>query len=833
MRTTWMATLLVAFFFIGSATAGTPDLTFRNPPSSRMLIPEPIASRACLDATSSLWLNPAGIGLDGASGMILLWPASSSENVLFDGRQFGAAFNLKHLAFGWESFHDTTKTQRRYSWGFSAPLRDGFSLGAAYHWSTGLDRGNTWDLGFIARPTQWFSLSAQVTDLGRPRLDGVALDPTWHLGMALRPFGPRLTLSMDATLWHDSRTNYGDDPDVSFLANWEVLKGLHVHGGYAVDSKLMFAGVSVTSGVLELGSYTASGDNGSSRDAGDVWVRSSTKRVPSFLDALLPKQIVHIRLEGPLGEEPDPVSFFFPHRRSLLELLDRLEQIRFDDGVAGVILEFDNFSAGRSDLEELRIEILALREAGIKVATYAQEYRMGTTYLASAADRAWLYPAGVVIIPGISFENLYARDLLDTLRLRPEYYTVGEYKSAAEPLVRNSMSDEAREELEAVADAWHRDWVEAVSSGRSVPVTTASAWIDSALMTGPEAVSNGLLDGLLYPDEVEKTASSQLAAGISTVFVREKMYTFVPQTDSEWAAMNDPKIAVVYAEGRIDLGKSRWDYLLNERTLGSETLVEAIRQARSNRSVKAIVLRVDSPGGWSVAADAIAREVQRTVDRSIPDVRHIPLIVSMSDLAASGGYYISAQATSIVATRTTITGSIGVVYGRVNISGLLDTLGVHLDGVHHGRNAAMSGLAPWNDEQVRLLRKAMDKTYDDFIETVARGRGLSKQEVDALGRGRIWTGEDAIKHGLVDAQGGILDAIRIARDAAEIPDSRSVGLVIYPRTSSINFRSTFSRYSGTLLPEPLRTAVRLGVQNDNSGKILMLAPLERMDVTTR
>jgi len=431
MRTMVTAALVAAFFYAASASAETPNLTFRNSPSSRMLIPEPIASRANPDASSSLWLNPAGIGLDGTSGAILLWPASNSESVFFDGHQYGAGINLDNLAFGWETFSDTSGTQRRYSWGLGIPLGDGLSVGSAYHWSSGLNRENAWDLGIIARPTRWLSLGAQITDLGRPRLDGVALDPTWHLAAALRPFGPRLTLSVDGTLWHDLRNSYGDNSDATFLANWEALKGLHVHGGYATDSKLLFAGVSITSGLLEMGAYSATENASSSRDAGAVWLRTSTKRIPSLLDAVYPKQIVHIRLNGALDEEPDPVAFFLPHRRSLLELLERLEQIRHDGGVAGVIFDFDNFSAGRSDLEELREEILNLREAGIKVATYAREYHMGTAYLASAADRAWLYPAGVVVIPGVSFENLYARDLLDTLRLRPEFYTVGEYKSSA------------------------------------------------------------------------------------------------------------------------------------------------------------------------------------------------------------------------------------------------------------------------------------------------------------------------------------------------------------------------------------------------------------------
>lgn len=543
---------------------------------------------------------------------------------------------------------------------------------------------------------------------------------------------------------------------------------------------------------------------------------------------MLPKRVVQIKLHGRLVETPGWHGFFARKERSLYSLLSELKEMQKDLSVSTLLLDIDGFRAGRGDLEELREALLDLREGGISVAVYAHNYGMGSMFLASGADRVYLYPAGMVAIPGHYLKSLYGRDLLDKLNLQPEFFTVGEFKSAAEPLTNNEMSEQAREQLLEIASTWRDSWIEAVSSGRGVAPETAAAWIDSALMSGKEALEAGIVDALLFGDELKETIKNDFGLG-NAMFLTEHVYGMSPMADETWEDMSSPRIAVIFAEGTIEMGKSDRNGFSGSRTIGSETLAKMIRDARENRRVAAIVLRVDSPGGLALASDVIAHEVERTVDTSLEEVRHIPVIVSMSDVAASGGYYISALADKIVANRSTLTGSIGVVFGRLNVATMLDSIGVHIDGVSLGKNAALAGLEPWDENSVRLIRKEMDQTYDDFITIVAQGRRLSKQEVDNIGRGRVWSGEEAIKIGLVDQQGGLFDAIQLARREADV-EAENPEVVVYPDPSGrfLSFRS--ADFIATKLPEPLKTLMRVHERSKLlEGRVMMISPLDHED----
>lgn len=805
-----------------AALAQGVDIRLTNRPQSRAIIPMPFGSRANPDATSALWLNPAAVGVDGSSGAMLLWP--NDENG-FESGLGGLGINLGGAGFGWERVETPSGTAHRYTLASSTQLGAGVHVGAAYHWSSGLDRQNAWDFGVLVRPTTWLSLGMQATDLGGAVIDGVQYDPTYHYALALRPLGPRLTLSLDGTL--DEQVSRSGDPAV--MADWEVLPGILLRGGYGTESETVFAGLSLRFGGSEVGGLLgqrSAATSGMAKTGGASWVRFSNHRAVSVFDPILPKRVVQIRLSGGLVETPSRFGFF-RNQRSLVGLLGRIEELRNDPSVSTLLLDVDGFRAGRGDLEELHEALLSLREAGVSVAVYAHNYGMGTMYLASAADRVYLYPAGLVAIPGFYLKNFYGRDLLDKLNLQPEFYTVGEYKSAAEPLMNREMSDEAREQLLEIASTWRDSWVETVAAGRSVPIETASAWIDSALMSGDEALEAGVVDALVYVNEIKEQIKKDFALS-SPIFLPERLYTMSPMAYRDWEDMTSPQIAIVFAEGTIELGESHQSPFSDDRTIGGETLARAIRDARENRRVAAIVLRVDSPGGLALASDVITYEVQRTVDRSVEGVRHIPVIVSMSDIAASGGYHISALADKIVATRSTLTGSIGVVFGRLNVSTMLDSIGVHLDGVTLGQNAGLSGLEPWNKAQERLIRKEMDKVYDDFLTVVSQGRHLSKQEVDEIGRGRVWSGEEAIKLGLVDQQGGLLDALQLAEREAGLEGD--VGVVYYPRASAFQFRARAGVLAAEKLPEPIKTIARLHKRSKLlEGRVMMLSPLDHED----
>lgn len=764
-----------------SAFAQVP--LYGNRPGTDAILPLPLTSRAAPDPTLALWTNPAGLGNagDGHIGSIA-WFATTTDNPenWFGpvGSDYGAGFNLGTLGFGWEARRGGTAANR-YTWGMALPMAPGVSLGWAYHWSAGLNRQNSYDFGALVRPTHWLSIGGQVVNAFGARSGGTDTDPAWHLATAVRPLGPRLTLAVDATLWKAPGNAYGDNMDPTFTVDWEAMPGVSLRGGYAVDRELAFAGLSVTSGLWGVDAEVNAPTNtpaGAPENLALTTFRSSTHWTPSIFDGMRDKRIIHMRLRGEIVEEPTPRSLFVPQRRTLFETVKRIEQLRMDDRVAGLALVLDNPSAGLSDYVELRRALERFRESGRALVIYAKDYNFGAYYLASAADELLLYPAGEVRVQGFSLKMPYMRDLLEKLHITPQFLTMGEYKSAGEILTRNEMSDEAEEANDALLDAIWETVVVDIAKGRNVPPDTVESWINGAAYSGRDAERLGLVDALVYPDEFKQRLERTM--GPNATPMAEMEHFMQPMRNPRWENLGTPKIAIVYAVGTIETGESDRPFF-GDDVMGSRTVARAIEQARSDRRVKAILLRVDSPGGSALASDIIAREVRRTSE-GIGDARQVPVIVSMSDVAASGGMYIAAHADTIYALPTSVTGSIGVVYGKLAYDTALDSIGVHLDGLQRGRNADMMGAEPWNEEQKKIVLRNMEDTYEDFLNVVAAGRGLSMDKVRTIARGRVWSGRHAYDLGLVDHHGGLMDAFMSAMHAGNIGPEERVLVDIYP-----------------------------------------------------
>lgn len=808
LRNALIALALLGLLVSGATASDAPLYT--NGPASRALLPYPYSPTAFPGATSALWTNPAGIGADGSSGFLFTKPASADAIGNVYGNDWGLGANMGEFGFGVEAANGANSA-RRYTWGLAMPLSEGFNLGFAYHWSSDLDRQNSYDLGLLVRPTRWASIGATMVDAFGGRYNGVDVDPTYKLGLAVRPLGPNLTLTADATLYKDAVDDYGDELDPTFTANWNTGMGLVLRGGYALDSEIAFAGLGFTFGTTELGSYhgSYSGDDDMVADDGGVsWVRGSTHWQPSLLDKVLPKQIAHLELKGQIVEENGPFSFFHPRQRTLFETVQRIEELRKDERVAALLIEVDGLNAGISDMVEIRDALERFQAEGKEVIVYAKSYGLGSYYLASVADHLMLYPTGEVMIPGFNMEMPYLRELLDKVHVEPQFLTAGKYKSAAEILTRDSMSEPAREAREALLESWWDEVLSEIASGREVSREDAEAWIDGALYTADNALAMGMVDELVYPDEVKDKAKDAAGLGDKSPVVPEGIYNKVQLANRHWDDMTSPKIAVVYATGTINTGESSRDFWGGDATMGSATIARAIRTARENPRVDAIVLRVDSPGGSALASDIIGREIIRTVDESVEDTRHIPLYVSMSDVAASGGYYISARADSIFAPPTCVTGSIGVVGGKLVFEGLLDTLGVHFDGVSRGENADIGGVGKWDEEQVQILRNLMDQVYMDFKEHVSEGRSMEMDRVEELAQGRVWSGVDALDRGLTDGTGGLWDVLQLARDRIGAEEGDEVDVLFYPACGGLNFGDEFRGVVVSAMPESLKELLR-------------------------
>jgi len=507
------------------------------------------------------------------------------------------------------------------------------------------------------------------------------------------------------------------------------------------------------------------------------------------------------RAQGQLPERAQPDLFALPsgiQRPSLASLYRGLRTGLDEPEVKGLAIYIQNAGFGFAKAEELRRQLAAYTAAGKFVECYFETVGEGTNgslayFLASACDHIHLAPIGSVNLLGLYSSAPFFRGALDKLQIEPQFFTSGEYKSAGESYTRKDFSEPAKEALSALFDGWYDLLVQGIAAGRDLEPERVRQLIDGAPYAAQEAVDAGLIDDLLYPDQF-RDRIDQLAGGAAHL-VRLQGY------GQSSGFGGGRRLAVVFAQGTIVRGTGGSDPWTDEVSIGSDDLSETLRDLRDDSSVPAVVLRIDSPGGSALASDLILREVELLAAQK-------PVVVSMSDLAASGGYYIAAKATKIVAEPGTITGSIGVITGRFATSGLEENLlGVTRDGVARGAHAGLwNDPRPMDDERAALVRKTMAPIYDAFVHHVSEGRGMSVEEVDAVARGRVWLGRDAQRLGLVDELGGLDRAIALAREQAGIDPSEELRLAYYPAPRS--WLELFVEDRQPLLPASLRALAK-------------------------
>lgn len=423
---------------------------------------------------------------------------------------------------------------------------------------------------------------------------------------------------------------------------------------------------------------------------------------------------------------------------------------------------------------ELRDRIVALEAADKPVTVYLdRSARNGEIYVASAARRVILHPAADVQFVGLAVELTHLRGLLDLVGVEPQFVKRAQYKTAPETFTHPEPSQANLEMQEALIGDLFDEMVGRVAEGRGVSPTVVRGWIDHGPMTSTEALDKGLVDALKYPDELEDELETLHEGSVTMLDLSD-----LPEPRSPW---EDPKqIAVIYVEGTITSGKSTAGGLLSGRTSGAETVARNLRRARKDGQVRAVVLRVDSPGGSALASDVVWREVERLKKSGKP------VVASMGGVAASGGYYVLAGADAVWAQPDTITGSIGVFSGKFSTSEIREALGVSTTTLSRGRHAAInSAYRPWDDIQRERMQHLVDATYERFKTRVADGRDMSAEDVEERARGRVWSGARAKELGLVDELGGLTEALADARERAGIPADAKVGIVEYSDRGSV------------------------------------------------
>jgi protease-4 len=453
-------------------------------------------------------------------------------------------------------------------------------------------------------------------------------------------------------------------------------------------------------------------------------------------------------------------------QRKLASLLLRLRKLEKDRRVPGVVVVVGDLDGSWATAEEIRAALLRLRLAKKHVYAYLTEANTRTYYVASAAERIYQDPAGGIRLVGLHSTAFYFKGTGDLLGVQADFVKIAEYKAAPEQYTRSGASAPAKQQREQMAEDVYQNLLEGISSARHVTKQTVASWIDRGPHTALDAQKLGIIDELKGGDEIETAIGERLGRHVSI-----SSASTAPERANVWVK---PKIAVLMVDGDITDGKSQTIPILNMRMVGLQTLLPAIAKAREDADVKAIVLRVDSPGGSALASDLLARELERT--RSVK-----PVICSFGDVAASGGYFIAAPCQRIFAAPSTLTGSIGIFTGKFDVSGLAHKLGVSVEITERGKHAAIESLfRPYTEEERTMILEKLRYYYNRFVQTVARGRSMSNADVDAVGRGHIWSGMAAQARGLVDEFGSLADAIYFAKHEGGLGEDEPTDVEILP-----------------------------------------------------
>src|SRR5574338_351683 len=554
---------------------------------------------------------------------------------------------------------------------------------------------------------------------------------------------------------------------------------------------------------------------------------------PSIRD----NSVLTLRVSGALPDytPDDPFKKFFGGPdQSLTGLVMQFKKAKVDKRIKAILLDVNMSGVGWGKAEELRDAITDFRSSGKPVYAFVEFGLNKEYYIATACDKIIVPPPGELFINGLAADVMFFRGSLDKLGIYPDIYQIGKYKSAGDMFTQKQMTDAHREYINSLLDDLYNRYVNTIAQARHKTPEEVRALIDNAPYSAAKAKEAGLVDDVLYKDDVEKQFKKLLGYKETDQLNAVRGVDYRDVAPESLGLNKGEKIAVIYATGDIGSSSSE-NSPSGDQSIGSDTVAKALNDAAADKSLKAIVLRVDSPGGSGLASDIIWHAVEAANQKK-------PVVVSMSDVAASGGYYISASAAKIIAQPSTITGSIGVVAGKPVMRGFYDWLGISNEYVLRGKNAGMFRETEKfsDDERAKFVDWINTTYYQDFVPKVAKGRNKDAQYIDSVGQGRVWTGAQAKDRGLVDDFGGLDKAIEVAKQLAKIPADKGVERVIlpYPTTFLQQLLSGSGENSNTqieqqravyaALPEDARRAFRFMAMMDKmkNGDTMLVMPFD-------
>lgn len=764
------------------ALAGLASPAFGQEAIDR-LTPLPAFGRsvATTDDTTALVQNPANLAF--MPGAEFRWSSvylDESNVVPWQGHAFALGFPLPYVPIATgirldlidppRALEDSATGGYNYqwlTWGLAIRGSDlaalGLSVQRTYSDEAHADQLSSFSIGYSARPFNGLSLALVAHDINSPNnRTGTRIDRSYDIALGIRPEGsralelglegkwvdrppsnvaaedggywiPRATLGIDIPPIGRLRGDFSmSHPDDTERRAWMASAALAVHFNGAGGSMEAAGGAVTGNGLGEKNSYGVQTD---------IAFRGFREAVG--IEA--PHYALRIRIEDT------------PSTRGHVALLRKLWAIVDEKAVDAVVLELRTSPASSfAHVQELRDAVRYLRANGKKVLCHLEDAGGGELYLCSAADKILINPAGGIRFAGLSSSAMYFSSLLKKLGVRADFVRIGAHKSAPERLTRDGATDVARADKIDMLQQHERWFASGIADGRKITVEQFRERVKKGPFVSSEALTAGLVDGYAFDDEIPDRLRELVGRDIELIDDER-----APRAPDRFGAMRS--IALVYIDGDIVDGRSQQIPLVGMKLVGSYTMAETLKQVRENPMVGAVVLRVESPGGSAMASDVMWREVQLTAKVK-------PIVVSMGSTAASGGYYVAAPATRIFANPLTVTGSIGIFYGKADVAELLKKIGVSVEVYKTTPRAdAESIFRPFTDDEKKELERKVGQFYDVFLTRVSQGRKLDKATIDKVAQGRVWTGEQALSRKLVDELGGLRQALAFARKAAGLP----------------------------------------------------------------
>ncbi|MEZ0369498.1 MAG: signal peptide peptidase SppA [Candidatus Sericytochromatia bacterium] len=713
----------------------------------------PLPAIALVDDSTALPLNP------GAAGAKDLFEFSISKSIDPTVRGHVSAFvGLPNLSLGFQQFQaDILGDLRKFSLGYSYSVSDFISFGVGYSLTQQVSVADSnihsFDAGILLRPARFLSFGLAARNINTPIVGTHQIKRSYVAGVGVRPLGERLTLTADVQ-WDEG------DPvqDISALFGFETepLDGILLRGG--VDLKGQFTlGAGMQFEVLNAGYYHSF--NGT-RNYDGLHAQVTNAIFESAIRQI-GNHFAYIDLSRgfvPDSGQPGPSFLNQGGPPTYWQILQQIKLVKTMPRYKGVIVDVGALGVGLGLIEELRQAIQELRQSGKQVVVYLNQGGMAEYYLATAADQIVLHPLGGLNLNGFAYVLPYYRQLLDLVGVGVDFIKVGRYKTGMESYTQEQASEATIEQYSALQQDDFQRFATALESRRQIGADVFARIMDKTIFTAQESKEVKLVDQVAYRDQLSEIAANLIHQPSVSVEGIER----VRMHRESWEPRD--KIAVVYVSGAITESASGRDFLFGEQSSGSRTIVEQIYRAKQDAQIKAIVLRVNSPGGSALGSDEIYRALMR-----YKETTGKPVIVSMGDMAASGGYWIALAGDMILANPSTVTGSIGIFAGKVEFSRLYDKLGINNVVIKTNEKADQNGQhRPFSEAEKQLIQNNLRDFYRMFLERVSLGRKLDIQQVEQVAQGRVYTGAQAEKIKLIDQIGNLDDAIRIAREKSEI-----------------------------------------------------------------